>query len=300
MKKLIYLILLLPILLTGSKEKEQWHYELPFNVYDQNDSIPTINQFGQVRNGIIVDGIVAAMDADPSGVKLTRTELDYIRSIVGGLYVIGVWQKCVAVYGFVGGNAFKHKFNWKNPLDTDAAFRLTFVGGVTHSANGVQFNGTNNYANTFVKGVTDIPLNTNFLGCYNINPLIGNTTNMGYNTTTQLSISYSTTNLGANNYLAAAVGTIGSKTGLRINYRVSSTVHKHLVNGNIITFNATATSRDNQNIYIGGLNGGGSLLIAPSATLNNFAFIGNQALTDNQAIQTSRAVTFSQGILSRQ
>jgi hypothetical protein len=52
-----------------------------------------------------------------------------------------------ALYPMVGGTSTAHKFNLKNPLDTDAAFRMTFHGGVTHSSNGITF-ATNGYANT--------------------------------------------------------------------------------------------------------------------------------------------------------
>jgi hypothetical protein len=62
----------------------------------------------------------------------------------------GTWAKMNAIYPMVGGTATTHKFNLKNPLDTNAAFRLSFVGGWTHSANGALPNGTNAYANTFL------------------------------------------------------------------------------------------------------------------------------------------------------
>jgi hypothetical protein len=55
-----------------------------------------------------------------------------------------------ALYPFVGGTASQHKFNLKNPLDTDAAFRLVFNGGITHSSTGVKGNGTNAYYQTFI------------------------------------------------------------------------------------------------------------------------------------------------------
>jgi hypothetical protein len=55
-----------------------------------------------------------------------------------------------ALYPFVGGSAATHKFNLVNPLDTNAAFRLVFSGGWTHSANGVKPNGTNAFANTYL------------------------------------------------------------------------------------------------------------------------------------------------------
>jgi hypothetical protein len=72
-----------------------------------------------------------------------------INTLVIQLKAIGVWTKLKAIYPFVGGTASTHKFNLKNPVDTNAAFRLVFSGGWTHSANGALPNGTNAYADTF-------------------------------------------------------------------------------------------------------------------------------------------------------
>ena len=60
----------------------------------------------------------------------------------------GWLSKMKALYPFVGGTAVKHKFNFMNAQDTDAAFRLVFSGGWTHSSTGVLPNGTNGYADT--------------------------------------------------------------------------------------------------------------------------------------------------------
>jgi len=87
--------------------------------------------------------IAAAEITDP-------TQINAINTLVKDLKVANLWAKMVALYPFVGGSATSHKFNLLNPLDTDAAFRLVFNGGFTHSANGCQPNGTNGWANTFL------------------------------------------------------------------------------------------------------------------------------------------------------
>jgi hypothetical protein len=63
----------------------------------------------------------------------------------------GIWSKMKAIYPFVGGTAATHKWNLKDPRDADAAFRLTFSGGWTHSSTGALPNGTNAYADTFLR-----------------------------------------------------------------------------------------------------------------------------------------------------
>ena len=99
----------------------------------------------QVRIGPPADAqafITAAGITDP-------TQQSAIITLVTDLKGYGLWTKMKAIYPFVGGTATTHKFNLKNPLDTDGAFRLSFSGGWTHSANGALPNGTNAFANAF-------------------------------------------------------------------------------------------------------------------------------------------------------
>lgn len=90
--------------------------------------------------------ITAAAITDP-------TQQSAVNQLVVDLKTYGVWTKMKAVYPFVGGTASQHKFNLKDPRDLDAAFRLTFHGGITHSSTGMVGNATNGYADTkFITG----------------------------------------------------------------------------------------------------------------------------------------------------
>jgi hypothetical protein len=62
-----------------------------------------------------------------------------------------LWTGNLAIYPMVGGTATTHKFNLKDPQDTEAAYRLAFTGGWTHSSTGAKPNGTTAYANTFLQ-----------------------------------------------------------------------------------------------------------------------------------------------------
>lgn len=97
--------------------------------------------------------ITAAAITDP-------TQQTAINTLVVDLKGYSIWTKMKALYPFVGGTATTHKYNLKNPLDTDAAFRLVFNGGITHSSNGITGNGTNGYGDTF--------LNNNVMGYDNV------------------------------------------------------------------------------------------------------------------------------------
>ena len=83
-----------------------------------------------------------------------NTQQNAINTLVIALKGYSIWTKFKAIYPIVGGTATNHKFNLKDPRDLDAAFRLTFFGGVTHSVNGMQANGTNGYADTFFNPTT--------------------------------------------------------------------------------------------------------------------------------------------------
>jgi len=55
-----------------------------------------------------------------------------INDLVVGLKADSLWTKYKAIYPCVGGTAFTHKFNLKDPRDLDAAFRLTYMMGLLH------------------------------------------------------------------------------------------------------------------------------------------------------------------------
>jgi hypothetical protein len=102
-----------------------------------------------------------------AGVSLTLTQKSAVNQLILDLKTASIWTKFHALYPIVGGTATSHKFNLKNPLDTNAAFRLVFAGGVTHSSNGFKGNGTNGFANTFVNPNTIFPSSFASFGVYN-------------------------------------------------------------------------------------------------------------------------------------
>jgi hypothetical protein len=89
-----------------------------------------------------------------------------IETLVLDLKGFGLWTKMNAIYPFVGGTATTHKFNLKNPADTNAAFRLVFNGGVTHNNNGLTFNGLNSFANTHLVPSAHLQQNNNSTSIY--------------------------------------------------------------------------------------------------------------------------------------
>lgn len=93
-------------------------------------------------------------------------QISAIDYLVKSLKNNGLWTRFNFLYPFVGGNDTAHKFNLKNPLNTDAAFRLTFAGTITHDANGATFSITDGWANTHLTTSLVGTLNNQHLSFY--------------------------------------------------------------------------------------------------------------------------------------
>jgi len=122
--------------------------------------------------------ITAASITDP-------TQQSAVNQLVVDLKTASIWTKFYALYPFVGGSATTHKWNLKDPRDLDAAFRLSFIGGLTHSANGIDPNGTNGYADTFINPSTHMVSTSGSMWYYSreniqTNVLMGTTSNMWF------------------------------------------------------------------------------------------------------------------------
>jgi hypothetical protein len=189
--------------------------------------------------------ITAASITDP-------TQQSAINQLVVDLKGYSIWSKMKAIYPFVGGTASAHKFNLKDPQDTDAAFRLVFNGGWTHSSTGATPNGTNGWAETFVKTGTDLALNSTHLSVYSrtdapaVSRLaIGNCWGAG---TFELSMWLKTASSNANHRnntgSVSQVSNLDSR-GFYIGNRNSSTQQKIIKNTTINTFNVNSIATTN-------------------------------------------------------
>jgi len=107
-----------------------------------------------------------------------NTQKQSINTLVLDLKGYGIWTKMRAIYPMIGGTSTTHKWNLKDPRDLNAAFRLVFAGGLTHSASGVLGNGTNGYAETFYEPSTHSTLESEHLSLYcTTNTVVANNPN---------------------------------------------------------------------------------------------------------------------------
>ena len=108
-----------------------------------------------------------------------NTQKTAINTLVVDMKGYGIWTKMKAIYPMVGGTAALHKWNLKDPRDLDAAYRLVFFGGMTHSSNGILFGGVNGYGNTFLNANTNLSLNSNHISFYSRTLTVGVQIEMG-------------------------------------------------------------------------------------------------------------------------
>jgi hypothetical protein len=224
-----------------------------------------------------------------------------VNKLVVDLKAAGVWTKMKAIYPFVGGSATSHKWNLKDPRDLDAAYRLVFNGGWTHTGTGAQPNGTTGYADTKLKpnnmAQNSAHMST-YLRTYNENGI-----DIGSNTINRFWISANIGTglrpLGLLNVVPFEVtGPNLDTKAFLLASRTDSTTNKLFRNSSLI-YNETAASStpDVYNIYLGAVNvnNGGSQY---SYREQAFASIGD-GLTDAEATAFYNAVQTYQTSLGR-
>jgi hypothetical protein len=87
--------------------------------------------------------------------------------------------------------ANQFKFNLVNPVNSDAAFRLVFNGGWTHSSNGATPNGTNGYANTNLNQSANLAPSNNHISFYSRTSVTNVTNQIDCGVTNNTSYSFS-------------------------------------------------------------------------------------------------------------
>ena len=269
------------------------------------------------------DSIGYVLDVDASkvieavrstGVTVTPAMMHYAHYLISNMKNIGTWQLCNAVYGFVGGTAASHKFNWKDLRDVDAAFRLIF-SNVTHSSLGIITSGAadgSSYADTKLIPSTTLTVDNNHMSSYVTQNVAG---------TYLMGAIDDTTNQFQNLTLANRIGSIGifGSTGAGNADRILTIASSNITGFNLGSKNGSALYQLNKqqfltitttqdlgsnilptfSIWIGGLQ---RQIVSPnpyaSANTFNFSSVGG-AISTTQAIQQSQIVTNAQAILNR-
>jgi len=246
-------------------------------------------------------GTQTVSDADAQAFVTAASITDQVQAtavnnLVIGLKADGLWTKMAAIYPFVGGTAASHKFNLKNPLDTDAAYRLVFNGGWTHSSTGALPNGTNAFADTKLNASTVLAsFNSNHISYYSRTQNLTDSANMGGGSGSAYLTLERSTQWNGNTFLNFAVD---PTTSLFINTRTANNVQKLYRNGSQLgsTNTATSTISANAALYLGARNiGGGNQYSVRECAL---ASIGD-GLSDAESANLYTRVQTYQTALSR-
>lgn len=199
------------------------------------------------------------------------------------------------------------KYNLVNPVDSDAAFRLVFNGGWTHSANGAQGNGVNGWANTYINAQTNLTNGNFHLSSYSRT----NLTLQAYSAEIQLASTYTSSgwiSLRTNDKTLGISGVcfgddtnefvVASNTtsGFMVGTETSNSLRKVFKNNSLLGQNTTTSSTTITSSNL-------TLLGASSSTYSSnqvaFTSIGN-GLTDTEAANLYTRVQAFQTALSRQ
>lgn len=233
------------------------------------------------------------------------TQKQAICTLVSDLKAYGLWNKMKAIYPFVGGTSSTHKWNLKDPRDLNAAFRLTFNGGGTHSATGYLPNGTNGFANTFCNQSVNTPISNNHISVYLRTNTAGTFYDCGItNNTThsimQFQIRTIANNLTYENGSQIVQGSNSDSRGMYIGTSTSSTSAKVFRNLGLFSTSSTPQTRSpfNNNIFLSASNWNNSGINYSNRELA-FASIGD-GLTDTEAANLYTAVQAYQTTLGRQ
>lgn len=233
------------------------------------------------------------------------TQRNAINTLVIGLKTDSLWTKMLAVYPFVGGTATTCKFNLKNPLNTDGAFRLNFVGGWTFTNNGVQGNGTTAYANTFLAPNPSLSLGNSSISHYSRTNSVDSGTPYGTKTgaaNSQLNLSFGvgTSNIFHNTNSAFTLSPVPLTTATNlIHSRTNSTQTIAALNGTAATYTNSEGQLSNHPIFLGARNSNNTAIDLYYSRQMAFAHIGTGLTSAECVLLYNRIQTF-QTTLGRQ
>jgi len=216
---------------------------------------------------------------------------NYVKSLKDNL----IYSKFKAIYPLIGDTVLQMKWNLKNPLDTDAAFRLAFFGSGILSATGWKGNGANAYLETFLNQSTHITANSESVGYY-----LRTSSSVGFEGGV-----LATGNIGTSfiirptSFFRCQSGgerslSLANTTGLIAISRLNSTNYKVQSRDNLTLSTQTSTTRPNKTFWIGDINGNSS----PSNKEYAFSYI-SEGLTDAELLSHNTAVENLQTALKR-
>lgn len=245
------------------------------------------NELASFTDTSVTNSIGSSYDSDAdafftaTGITDT-TQKNAVNQLVLDFKAASVWTKMVAVYPFVGGTATTHKYNLKNPLDTDGAYRITFNGTITHSSNGIAGGGTiADYGNTHIIPSSVFTGNSGAFGVY--------LRSAGSGTVTYLGVIGASSSVAMSNASGTLYGTLGETTSGTAPYSANPAAYTRT----IILSRTGSLAADNDGYRDGTAFGnGGNAFTSYPGTYNIYICARNNAGTVDTPTTASIAFTF--------
>jgi hypothetical protein len=255
---------------------------------------------------------------DSLNITDTRTR-NAINNFVVNLKDYGLWGYMSGIYPLIGDTSGINAINLKDPRDASSSFRLSFEGnGTIHSANsGVNFAGTNDYANVFFNPythLTGVPVHISALSLSDGSADsidIGCTSPVLTNPRLGLSVEYDTPNnaiFDAYDYTSSRVtisnpnskafytaSRITNASGFLLLFNDSTTPTSSARNIGTIS----PTTKPNYEIYFGAVNNGGTPYYANFLNRKFGFFSIGDGLTSGQCVNLYSSVKQLQYDLER-
>jgi len=272
-----------------------------------------------LNNGFKISGRSEVFDVSAvnflNNVGITDTTIrSAINDFVVELKNNNLWGKMSGIYPFVGGTSGTHKFNLKNPIDSDSAFRLNFQGaGTVHTSSGIEFLGSGDYADTFFypkSDLTGLPIHVSALSLEDSSQ---NTIDIGaWEAVNKRLLLYLDTSTNAANF-DAYDGVTGRCTISNVNSKAFFTASRiNNQSGFLLTFNSSTTPtnsasttgnisgaiRPDYSVYLGNVNNAGSPYALDGDRKFGFFSIGD-GLTSGECVTLYTAVKNLQNNLDR-
>ena len=265
------------------------------------------------RNFIDAAGLDNDVNLNVDGLYTAEQARMAVHLLVSGFKAVGAWDKCKAIYVFIGANHWQHALNLKDPRDLDEAHRITWVGEVDFNGIGAKSNSSLDFGITWVTPL-DFPVDNVSLSVYsqdNILPTSESSLDMGVRgdgTIGQLLIGtyFGLANgyfAGVNDYDAGSVILTNSSNGYFIASRTSSVKKSMYQKGYNTKKNIGTVTRNSDLITILGCNNHLNTGLVPtdvtySPRRLSFVHIGG-GLTDIQLEQMNHIVNNFQAQLNR-
>lgn len=243
----------------------------------------------------------AAYDADAqayftaNSAYITSTaDKNAINTFYLGLKSDGIYTKIKAMNLLIWGASAGNKWNLKNPLDTDAAFRWQFTSGWTQSSTGIT--PTNAYANTFYNLSTNSTTSNVSGGFYSRTNVVNGGATFGALNASNAGLAVTIKNNDQNTYWAAndsiligPANIVTDTRGFFILNKVSLTEKRIYRNGSqISTFTPSSNTAPSVDVYFGARNNNGTAGQYDTRELC-FTFLGD-TLTNTEVTNLSNRV----------